>query len=100
MEAGRISTCVDLKNHYHTVIEKHRFVSLQVPLSSFVLTSYAQKAEGQSDMNGERVRWIGISMLGGNSGVEGPFELGIQSIKAVNKEDTHSPCIGECGLSA
>jgi NADH dehydrogenase [ubiquinone] 1 alpha subcomplex assembly factor 1 len=38
-------------------------------------------------MVGEKIRWMGISILGGNSGVEGPFELGLDSIRAVNKED-------------
>ena len=35
----------------------------------------------------ERVRTVGISLLGGNSGVEGPYELGIDHISAVNAED-------------
>jgi NADH dehydrogenase [ubiquinone] 1 alpha subcomplex assembly factor 1 len=35
----------------------------------------------------ERVRSVGISLLGGNSGVEGPYELGIDEIRAVNEED-------------
>jgi NADH dehydrogenase [ubiquinone] 1 alpha subcomplex assembly factor 1 len=35
----------------------------------------------------EGVRSIGISLLGGNSGVEGPYELGIDEIRAVNEED-------------
>jgi NADH dehydrogenase [ubiquinone] 1 alpha subcomplex assembly factor 1 len=35
----------------------------------------------------ERIRTIGISLLGGNTGVEGPYELGIDSIRAVNEED-------------
>lgn len=42
-------------------------------------------------MEGERIRWLGISILGGNAGVEGPFELGLDSIKAVNKEDVTLP---------
>ena len=32
----------------------------------------------------ERIRSVGISLLGGNSGVEGPYELGIDEIRAVN----------------
>jgi len=36
----------------------------------------------------ERIRSVGISHLGGNSGVEGAYELGIDSIRAVNEEDT------------
>jgi NADH dehydrogenase [ubiquinone] 1 alpha subcomplex assembly factor 1 len=35
----------------------------------------------------DRVRTIGISLLGGKSGIEGPYELGIDSICAVNSED-------------
>jgi hypothetical protein len=35
----------------------------------------------------ERVRSVGISLLGGNSGVEGPYELGVDEIRAVNEED-------------
>jgi len=35
----------------------------------------------------ERIRSVGISLLGGNSGVEGPYELGIDSVRAVNEED-------------
>ena len=35
----------------------------------------------------ERIRSVGISLLGGNSGVEGPYELGIDVIRAVNEED-------------
>ena len=35
----------------------------------------------------ERIRTVGISLLGGNSGVEGSYELGIDCIRAVNQED-------------
>jgi NADH dehydrogenase [ubiquinone] 1 alpha subcomplex assembly factor 1 len=35
----------------------------------------------------EKVRTVGISLLGGNSGFSGPYELGIDSIRAVNEED-------------
>jgi hypothetical protein len=39
----------------------------------------------------ERVRSVGISLLGGNAGVEGPYELGIAEIRAVNEEDVTVP---------
>ena len=39
----------------------------------------------------ERVRSVGISLLGGNSGVEGPYELAIDSVRAVNEEDAIVP---------
>jgi len=32
-----------------------------------------------------RIRTVGISILGGNSGVEGKYELGIDSIKVVRE---------------
>jgi NADH dehydrogenase [ubiquinone] 1 alpha subcomplex assembly factor 1 len=35
----------------------------------------------------EKVRSIGISLLGGNSGSAGKYELGIDSIRVVNDED-------------
>jgi len=41
----------------------------------------------QITMYRERLRTVGISLLGGNNGVEGPYELGIDSIRAVNEED-------------
>jgi NADH dehydrogenase [ubiquinone] 1 alpha subcomplex assembly factor 1 len=45
------------------------------------------------EMLRERVRTVGISLLGGKSGVEGPYELGIDTIRAVNPEDVvpHAP---------
>lgn len=41
----------------------------------------------QIEMYRERVRSIGISLLGGNSGAAGHYELGIDSISIVNDED-------------
>lgn len=35
----------------------------------------------------ERIRTVGISLLGGNSGMEGAYDLNIDSIRAVNEED-------------
>lgn len=37
----------------------------------------------------ERVRSIGISLLGGKSGVVGKYELGIDSMSIVNDEDVN-----------
>lgn len=42
------------------------------------------------DILRERVRSIGISLLGGKSGMEGPYELGIDSIRALNSDDITS----------
>ncbi|KLO13066.1 CIA30-domain-containing protein [Schizopora paradoxa] len=62
-----------------------------IPFSAFALTSYGELTDSSVTMEGERIRWLGISILGGNAGVEGPFELGLDSIKAVNKEDVTLP---------
>jgi NADH dehydrogenase [ubiquinone] 1 alpha subcomplex assembly factor 1 len=65
---------------------------LKIPFSSFVLTNSGEIVETQMEILRERVRTIGISILGGKSGVEGPYELGIDNIRAVNPEDvTNSP---------
>ncbi|KAH9945460.1 complex I intermediate-associated protein CIA30 [Epithele typhae] len=58
-----------------------------IPFKDFVLTNAGELVPEQIRMYRERVRSIGISILGGNSGVEGPYELGIDSIRAVNIED-------------
>ena len=40
----------------------------------------------------EKVKSVGISILGGNSGVEGKYELGIDSIRVMNEDDVvHTP---------
>ncbi|KAI5122545.1 hypothetical protein M0805_005272 [Coniferiporia weirii] len=65
-----------------------------IPFSAFALTSYGELATGHASnvrLEEERIRWLGISLLGGNAGVEGPFELGLNSIQAVNQEDVHTP---------
>ncbi|KAF6757213.1 complex I intermediate-associated protein 30-domain-containing protein [Ephemerocybe angulata] len=65
-----------------------------IPFKNFVRTDYGQMSEKQLKMVRERVKTIGISMLGGNSGVAGKYELGIDSIRLVNEEDvTHEPLI-------
>jgi len=64
---------------------------LFIPFSAFVLTSFGELTTGHAKMDGERLRWLGISLLGGNAGVEGPFELGLDSIRAVNREDVTTP---------
>ena len=48
----------------------------------------------------ERIRTIGVSLLGGNSGVAGPYELCIDHIRAVNIEDVPDGSLhGELGIS-
>jgi NADH dehydrogenase [ubiquinone] 1 alpha subcomplex assembly factor 1 len=60
--------------------------NLLVPLDSFVLTNSGEVSDTGVEMHRQRVRSIGISLLGGNSGVEGAYELGIDSVRAVNGE--------------
>ena len=55
------------------------------------MTSFGEITPGTATMVGDKIRWVGISLLGGNAGIEGPFELGLDSIRAVNKEDVTSP---------
>lgn len=41
----------------------------------------------------ERIRTVGISILGANSGLDGSYELGIESIKAINpNHSTQAHC--------
>ncbi|KAI0346592.1 complex I intermediate-associated protein CIA30 [Trametopsis cervina] len=62
-----------------------------IPFDNFVLTNTGEISNDQVTMYRERVRTVGISLLGGNSGVEGPYELGVDSIRAVNEEDVTTP---------
>lgn len=42
-------------------------------------------------MDKERVKSVGVSFLGGHSGIEGHYQLAIDSIRAVNEEDAGIP---------
>lgn len=56
---------------------------VQIPFSSFVLTSGGETATAQVKMGKNKVRTVGISMLGGNAKISGKYELGIDYIGAV-----------------
>lgn len=58
-----------------------------IPFDAFVMTKAGTINTQPVRMFRERIRSVGISLLGGNSGVEGPYELGIDEIRAVNEED-------------
>jgi len=65
---------------------------LFIPFDNFVRTNSGELSEDQIPMYREKVRSIGISLLGGNSGSAGKYELGIDSIRIVNDEDvTRTP---------
>lgn len=62
-----------------------------IPFDNFILTNTGELVQHQITMYRERVRTVGISLLGGNSGVSGPYDLGIHSVRAVNEEDVTKP---------
>jgi len=75
----------------------------QIPFDNFILTNTGELVQHQITMYRERVRTVGISLLGGNSGVSGPYDLGIHSIRAVNEEDVTKPpceCVHDCPCMA
>lgn len=62
------------------------FPSYQIPFTSFVRTNSGELYEDQVEIDKERVRSVGISLLGGMSGMAGRYELGIDSIGITNEE--------------
>ncbi|KAF8322615.1 CIA30-domain-containing protein [Clavulina sp. PMI_390] len=54
-----------------------------IPFKAFVLTSGGEAATAQVEMGKNKVRTIGISILGGNARISGRYELGIDYIGAV-----------------
>jgi NADH dehydrogenase [ubiquinone] 1 alpha subcomplex assembly factor 1 len=58
-----------------------------LPFGAFRLTNSGELVDAHVKMGREEVRSIGISLLGGNSGVQGHYDLGLDSIRAVNEED-------------
>ncbi|KAG5653392.1 hypothetical protein H0H81_000779 [Sphagnurus paluster] len=62
-------------------------LQLTIPFDNFVRTNSGEMSEDQIKMYREKIRSIGISLLGGNSGSTGHYELGIDSIRIVNEED-------------
>lgn len=47
---------------------------------------------------GDKMRSVGIALLGGHSNSTGDYELGIDSIRIVNEEDTKSRAQSPLGL--
>ncbi|KAG0705726.1 complex I intermediate-associated protein CIA30 [Suillus ampliporus] len=62
-----------------------------IPFENFILTNTGELVQYQIAMMRERIRTVGISLLGGNSGVSGSYDLGIDSVRAVNEEDVTRP---------
>ncbi|KAF8274766.1 complex I intermediate-associated protein CIA30 [Lactarius quietus] len=63
----------------------------RIPFDGFVMTKAGTINTQPVSMLRERLRSVGVSLLGGNSGIEGPYELGIDEIRAVNEEDVTVP---------
>ncbi|KIJ23821.1 hypothetical protein M422DRAFT_217409, partial [Sphaerobolus stellatus SS14] len=77
----------DLFQHRIWFNKPYEWEDVAIPLEAFVLTSYGRVVSRDLTLLDHRIRTIGISILGGNSGVEGKYELGIKSIKAVTERD-------------
>lgn len=77
---GKTSLCVQ---HSLVHVWFQCLYAVQIPFSSFVLTSGGEAATAQVTMGKNKVRTVGISMLGGNAKISGKYELGIDYIGAV-----------------
>ncbi|KAL0954637.1 hypothetical protein HGRIS_003592 [Hohenbuehelia grisea] len=64
---------------------------LFIPFDSFILTNSGGLYDNRIEMFKKRIRSVGISVLGGNSCLEGHYELGVDSIRIVNEEDVIRP---------
>ncbi|RDB26387.1 Complex I intermediate-associated protein 30, mitochondrial [Hypsizygus marmoreus] len=82
---GPITT--DLWQHRLYFQRHDEWEDLFIPFDNFVRTNSGELSQDQIKMYREKIRSIGISLLGGNSGSAGPYELGIDSIRIVNDED-------------
>ncbi|KAB5595777.1 Complex I intermediate-associated protein 30 [Ceratobasidium theobromae] len=65
--------------------------NIMIPLSNFVLTNQGDLVPHQVKMMSEKVRSIGVSILGGVSKTQGRYELGIESIRVTNEESIAEP---------
>ncbi|KAG7089798.1 hypothetical protein E1B28_011448 [Marasmius oreades] len=82
---GPIST--DLWQHrLYCKRKDNRWEDVFIPFKNFVRTNNGELSEIQLEMS-DKLRSVGISILGGNSGSTGDYELGIDSIRIVNEKD-------------
>lgn len=58
-----------------------------MPFGAFRLTNSGELVDVPIKMGRDAVRSIGISLLGGNSGVQGQYDLGVDSIRVVNEQE-------------
>jgi NADH dehydrogenase [ubiquinone] 1 alpha subcomplex assembly factor 1 len=60
---------------------------IYIPFGSFRLTNSGELVNSDTEMGRDQVRSVGISLLGGNSGVQGKYALDVDSISLVNEVD-------------
>ncbi|KAF9064157.1 complex I intermediate-associated protein 30-domain-containing protein [Rhodocollybia butyracea] len=84
---GPIST--DVWQHRLYFQRKNEWEDLFIPFRSFVRTNNGELSEIQLQMS-DKLRSVGISLLGGNAGISGKYELNIDSVRIVNEEDAVS----------
>jgi len=63
----------------------------QLPLSDFGYTAAGTMIETSDDMLKESIEMMGISVLGGNAGLQGPYELVLDEIWATNDPNLPPP---------
>ncbi|KAF9561963.1 complex I intermediate-associated protein CIA30 [Agrocybe pediades] len=80
----------DLWQHRLYFQKKNQWEDVLIPFDNFVRTNSGEMSQTQISMYREKIRTVGISILGGNSGVEGKYELGIDTIGLINEEDIDS----------
>lgn len=61
----------------------------QIPFRNFVRTNHGELSDIQLNMS-PMLRSIGISLLGGNAGIAGRYELNVDTFRIVNEEDAVS----------
>ncbi|KAJ4480058.1 complex I intermediate-associated protein 30-domain-containing protein [Lentinula aciculospora] len=84
---GPITT--DVWQHRLFFQKKNEWEDVFIPFRNFVRTNNGELSEIQLEMS-DKLRSVGISLLGGNAGVSGKYELNIDSIRIVNEEDAVS----------
>ncbi|KIY43774.1 complex I intermediate-associated protein CIA30 [Fistulina hepatica ATCC 64428] len=77
----------DIWQHRLYFRTKDQWEDVFIPLRNFVRLERGEIAESEYDMDRDKVRTVGISMLGGKSNVQGTYDLGIHSIRATNEAD-------------
>jgi len=84
---GPITT--DVWQHRIYFQKKNEWEDLFIPFRNFVRTNNGELSETQLEMS-DKLRSVGISLLGGNAGIAGKYEINIDSIRIVNEEDAVS----------